>query len=233
MVAGHSATFIAAASRWSVARLPGTALKIAGINAQRVAEPFAVDSRLRRCVRSQRRPRVKPLVEARVGIVAARVAGVGLLGVVRRRSLAQDGETGGAVAMVLQQFLEQPLPLLRIGRQAKADDEQPIQTRGRQVRGQIDAEAHADVDGAIEVDQPAEIVADDQLAVLLTDLLVLGRVRIRTGVQRPRNLAADLLDHRRAVGGPDQHESIRQHARPAPAGSRTAAGRPDRRCSET
>ena len=64
--------------------------------------------------------------------------------------------------------------------------------------------------GAIEIDQPLEVLADQDLAIFLANLVGVGRLRIRANRQRPGDRPAELLDHFGAVDIAQQNEAIGQ-----------------------
>ena len=98
-------------------------------------------------------------------------ARTGIRGVIGRRALRQDeAHAGGRVVVVVDQLLEQvlcdrPVRRTRAGRAPSAD-----RTRARERLRQRHAHRHPDLDRGLEVPDPREVLADDEIAVALREL---------------------------------------------------------------
>lgn len=151
---------------------------------------------------------VAPVVEAPIRVVDARVATPLPGRVVRRRALRDDRETAAADGMVLQELLEDGLPLDVACRKLQAEDEHPVEAVARLLGREIDREPHARLHGAVEVDQPLQLVRDEELASVRMNSL--GRIRRRVGadIERERDDAAHRLEHLDAVGVAEDDEAL-------------------------
>ena len=106
------------------------------------------------------------VVEARVGVVGARVARAARLGVVRRRALRHAARTrlrlcgGGRAASSSSRLRRASASALSRTPSTSSRSKPPRRLLG----GEVDAEAHARRDRPLEVDHPAQLVGDDEVA---------------------------------------------------------------------
>ena len=106
----------------------------------------------------ERRPALDRAAHLAVRI-GRRVAGVARVGVVGRRALREERQPAEVVVAV-EQTLERARRLLRRQRRLDADHEDPVESEPRVVRRQRHAERHPDLDRAIEIDRPGELVVE-------------------------------------------------------------------------
>ena len=104
---------------------------------------------------------------------------------------------------------------------AQADDEHAVEAV-RLAVAERHADAHADVDGLVEVDHPAHRLRDHDVAVVGLELLVGRRRRVRAGDQRRPHGPAELDVRRPVAGVAEEHEAVGEHRRPR--GARPRAG---------
>src|SRR5262249_3019455 len=118
------------------------------------------------------------VVEAGVevfGPARAIVRGVAAAGVVGRRALRQQAETGAAVIMVVSQGLDQSLAFDLVGAQSNSDGEQAVKSGPPLRFDQINLEAHSTFDSAVEIGHPERLVAHAALDVIPESLAGGGR----------------------------------------------------------
>jgi hypothetical protein len=145
-----------------------------GIDTQALREPLPVP--FVQPVRLWREQRRAAIVEALVRIVRATVAGSHGFGVVRRRTLRDDAQPAPTPAVMPKQRFELELRRRFVGVEPNADRQHAIEPASRLRSGEIDPEAHAHGDGAIEVRQPLQFVRHDHVAVGVV-LQLIGRCR--------------------------------------------------------
>ena len=97
-----------------------------------------------------------------------------------------------------------------IGAQADTEHNQPVETSTRLLCGKVDAEAHADLYGALEIDHPLHWLGDDQIAILGLKLLFRRCGGIGADDQRRWDRVADHFDDLVITLIADDDEAFRQ-----------------------
>ena len=184
----------------------------ARVDAEPLGEPLPIA--LEEPVRAQReaRDRCEGVDEARIGIVDAARPGGRLVRVVRRGALAHEREARLPVPVMFEQGLELGLRLARIAAQPEPDHEQPVESCARRLV-ERDAEAEPVLHGPLEVDEPAQLVGHDQLAVRIVQLPARGCRRVGPDDEPRRQGRAELLEHSRAVDVAEQQQPIGEERR--------------------
>ena len=151
-----------------------------GVDAQQLGQPLAVALAAPVVLVGEERG-LDDVVEARVGVSArlkpVPAPSVLFVGVPWGTRL----EAAAADAVVGEQRLELGATLVLVGLSAGRARE-PIEAAARLRRRERHAEAEPVLHGAVEVDHPAQLVGDLQVAVLLVELV--GRRRLRIGARR-------------------------------------------------
>ncbi len=188
----------------------GRRLEQVGVDPEMLGQPATVLA-VAPLVRVVGRVLAEEVLVAEVGVVAPRVARHVVLDVVGRCSLGEHAEALAAALVVGDQAFEVGRSCLWIGRDPHAEHEQPVEAAPCLDRVEVDAEAHAVVDGNVEVGHPLHRIGHHELAVLDSQLLLLRRRRVGTDRQLGRDRAPDVEQGLLVAVEAEHHQTLREH----------------------
>jgi len=137
-----------------------------GVESQAFGKPLPIAFGQPVCSFGELRQPLKDKIITGIGIVGPGIAGTAFLRVIRGGALGQKRKARPAEIMALEQSLQLALPLSGIRTEPEPDHEQSIKPCGL-LRRQVDAKSHAPPYGLVEVQQPAQVFTNGEIAVLV------------------------------------------------------------------